>query len=524
MLKTCRSLALRRFYRHFDEVQQRALQLACNEGFEQLNRLAAYPGKIRGLTAAQLADLGPKFLAPGLAAKATPIPLGTDVPKSEVAPEPELTVESQNSSRRAKLATSPNYALKPTSAPSFSRLEMDKGITILVQTVHDLPTVSVRGFVNGGSGLDTASMAGRSELLTGSLEQRVTNHPLWPDSALDLRLISSNSYISIEGWTPKDALDDWFEILTSALSPQAITTENLEAARALQNAKWISDATDADTVAYQKWLSLLYNADHPLGRSGLDTKVSADQLSLISINQHWAKVCRPNRLVLAFSGDITLSEVAAKFSPRISRLAAPDESAGRFELATARNVTGATREKLVSKNPNSALVLTGTLAPSRKDPDYYAFSLLNQILGGPSASSRLSIRLKNRDNLASSVQSRFLSGIGPQPMLIGARVAPAQIDAALTAIQEEVERLRNEPVSKAELEQAVANLEGQLQVSQSSSFGRASLLRNIELFRLSDEYGNGFAGLYRTLGPKELQEVAKRRLDPKSFVTLTVEP
>ena len=109
-------------------------------------------------------------------------------------------------------------------------------------------------------------------------------------------------------------------------------------------------------------------------------------------------------------------------------------------------------------------------------------------------------------------------------MLIGARVAPAQIDAALTAIQEEVERLRNEPVSKAELEQAVANLEGQLQVSQSSSFGRASLLRNIELFRLSDEYGNGFAGLYRTLGPKELQEVAKRRLDPKSFVTLTVEP
>ncbi len=523
VLKTCQSLALRRFYRHFDDIQQRALQLACNEGFEQSNRLAAYPGKIRSLTAAQLAELAPQFLQPSLAAKCTPVAVVADGLTPESAPESESSNEGTGSSRRAKLAASPNYSLKTTTAPAFNRLEMDKGITILVQTVRDLPTVSVRGFVNGGSGLDTASLAGRSELLTASLEQRVFNHPLWPDSALDLRLGTASNYISIEGWTPKDALDDWFEILTTALSPQAISQQDLDAARVIQNTKWISEATEPDTMAYQKWLSLLYSADHPYGRSGLDTKVSADQLTLTNINQHWAKVCRPNRLVLAFSGDVSLSEVANKFSSRIPRLAAPDESAGRFELATARNVTATTREKLLSKTSGS-LLLTGTLAPQRKDPDYYAFSLLNQILGGPSVTSRLSLRLKNRDHLASSIQSRFLSGSGPQPMLISARVVPGQVEAAYAAIEEEVERLRKEPVSKAELEQAVANLEGQLQVSQSSSFGRAALLRNIELFRLSDEYGNGFAGLYRTLGPKDLLEVAKRRLDPKTFVTLTVEP
>lgn len=519
-LKTCQSLALRRFYRHFDDCQSRSAQLACNEGIGQLGRLASYPGYIRGLTSSELSALAPNIFDTTKATKIAP----ADSPNAAGVTIAAPAETNEASGNKRVSSEGPNYRAKPASTHPFTRLELDKGITILVQPVRDLPTVTIRGFVSGGNALDTAALAGRSELLTATLEQRIQAHPLWPDSGLDLKLSCASNYISIDGWAPKDALEDWFEVLVTALSPQAVNAAEMNRSRNELSARWQNDTRDLETVAYRRWLSSLFSPDHPLGRSSADCLNSLPNLSMDTINQHWAKICRPNRLVLTFSGDISMADITQKLGPKIGRLAAPDESPSNVELSLARNQENPQRQKMTWRRSDSALILTGTLAPSRKDPDYYAFSLLSQILGGNSVSGRLPLRLKNRDGLASSIQSRFLSGMGPQPMLISARVSPQSVEQSLKAIEEEVERLRTSQVSRAELEQAVANLEGQLQVSQGSSFGRAAILRNIELFHLSDDYTNGFAGLYRNLSPKDIQEVAKRRLNPKNFSILTVEP
>ncbi|MEW6282401.1 MAG: insulinase family protein, partial [Candidatus Eremiobacterota bacterium] len=171
-----------------------------------------------------------------------------------------------------------------------------------------------------------------------------------------------------------------------------------------------------------------------------------------------------------------------------------------------------------------ALILVGHPAPSRRDPDFYAFNLLNQVLGGNSITSRLAVRLRDQERLALSVESRVVPMAGGSAWAVVARVEPDKVDRALAAIREEMERMRTLAPSEEEVTRARSALEGRLQVAQSSGAGRAELLASLEFYRLAETYGRDFAGLYERIAPRELLGTAKLRLHPDHLVTLVVSP
>ena len=521
-LKSAKSIALRRFYRHFEDIEQRAAQLALDQGVSQLERLARYPEMLRQLTPAAIANQAVHLLDDKLAAKIRPA-AGSFVPPPS-APRPAQVERARPTP--LKVGAAPDFSPKPDPPPPFTRLELDRGITILVQNLPDLPTVTVRGFLAGGASLDSPELAGRSQLLTRALEERVRNHPLGRDSTLELRFSPQAQFVGIDGWAPRDALNDWLTLLAGALSPQPLSESQMQQSRERILSQWHQDLSNAELQAYQQFLSLLFTEEHPMGRSTQTCTNSTRNLTLPQANALLTTLTRPNNLTLAFSGDVTIQEVAQWFTPLLTGLAAAAPSSSNLADAAVAPRRLAEKPPLVRlKGANAqALVLTGTLAPGRKDPDYYAFSLLNQILGGESVTSRLAVRLRARDGLASVVQSRFLVGQGPMPFLISLRVQPDKVEETLNAVQEELERLRSTPVSALELQRAVHSLEGQLQVSQQSSQGRAGLLRTLELFHLSDGYSSAFSSLFRAVTPKDIQEVAKRRLAAGNFCTVVLEP
>ena len=127
----------------------------------------------------------------------------------------------------------------------------------------------------------------------------------------------------------------------------------------------------------------------------------------------------------------------------------------------------------------TAYVAVAYPAPAATDPDYFAFQILDSILGGAKSmnlfggdptnrSSRLYKALVDTE-LASGVSSGLAATLDPFLYSISAVVRsgadPMAVEAAITT---EVERLRNEPVTAAELARAVKQARAQFAYSAES--------------------------------------------------------
>lgn len=154
----------------------------------------------------------------------------------------------------------------------------------------------------------------------------------------------------------------------------------------------------------------------------------------------------------------------------------------------------------------------GFKGPALGDLDHVACGVLADILAG-SRSSRLFRRLISERGLAAEVRT----SVGPHrdPSLIEFFVSMRQGQRAEVGLEEvlaEIERLKEEPVSKAELERAVAKSELGLLGSLETADGKAGTIGFHEC--LTGQPSDAFTRLaaMRRVGPGDVLRVARRYL------------
>jgi predicted Zn-dependent peptidase len=216
------------------------------------------------------------------------------------------------------------------------------------------------------------------------------------------------------------------------------------------------------------WVSVLANElfwkDMPLGREIAGTRETVQQMPELAIRDYHARHYLPNNLVISIAGDTTpeqVEEVATRLLGDWQSQPAPVwtpcppvGSAPRVQL-----------EQRETEQTNFDLLLLGL---SYTDPDRYALSLLNTILGD-SMSSRLFLEVRERKGLAYDIGSAPIQYHDTGAFSIAAGVAPDQTGEALTAILQEVSRIRDEPVTPAELARAKEYTRGRITLSQENT-------------------------------------------------------
>lgn len=522
-LQTARDRALASFYRELESPGRRASLLAVRQAEGRLDQMVHMPEELKKVTGKQLLETARAVLKfpeaaigrlTGSAPSSTPAPAPDDEARTELGPGPvaqagEWKVDEQP-------------APPP---PAFTRHELENGMTVLVQTVSDLPTVTVRGYLKGGTLLDPLDRPGLTYLAGSLLGEGTSERPgesfAWDlqDLGAELTFEPDQEVIAIKGWTMSSNFPAFMAMLTDALRRAAPDEEAIARVRLRALAEHNRELANPVSRAAIELRSRLFPAGHPFGQSLTGNPTVVSTASRAEVLAHMRRITRPDRLVLVFSGDVS--------NETVLRLLRPDLTAW-YVQQTAPLITvppvptpQAQAVELKTERANSLMVM-GQLGPSRRDSDFYAFNLLNQILGGNPITSRLALRLRDRDQLAAQITSRLVSSSGPAPWAVTLRLKPGQEQAADQAVRQEIDKLRRQAPSASEIEQAVRALEGKLQVSQGTAAGRAELLANLEFHRLADSYTEGFSGIYRRLGPKELLETAKKRLDPEQLVTVTL--
>jgi zinc protease len=163
---------------------------------------------------------------------------------------------------------------------------------------------------------------------------------------------------------------------------------------------------------------------------------------------------------------------------------------------------------------SQADIAVGLVTVPRDHPDYYALDLGNLILGRLGLMGRLGTEVRDRQGLAyyafSQIESRRAGGL----WAARAGVDPRNIERAEAAIQEELNRLREDLISDAELDDGKSYLVGVLPLALETNDGVASTLLAIEEFGLGLDYLERYPELIARITQVDVRDAARKHLDP----------
>src|SRR6266542_3036259 len=240
-------------------------------------------------------------------------------------------------------------------------------------------------------------------------------------------------------------------------------------------------AQDAPAEWVHQLMSELLWPDQPLGWEIAGTPDTVNAQTCDSLLSYVRRGYGPQNAVLVVAGDAQPGHVLQIAS---EKLVDPGDPPPTFLPATEPSTNGRPRVKTQSRETEQAYLCVGGPALSRSDPDRYALRLANAILGD-GMSSRLFLEVREKRGLAYDVHSYANAFHDVGAVVVSAGVEPEQIEPAMQAIVQEVDRMRQSPPPVAELRKIKEYLKGRTVLSLEDSASVAQWYASQEL--LTDE-------------------------------------
>jgi zinc protease len=419
-------------------------------------------------------------------------------------------------------AYSPGRAQGSTSR--VQRFVLPNGLVILLAEDHSLPFVSMRLLVDAGSRSDPRGQEGVARLTARGV---LTGTPGRSASAISRELdymgatlnsSTTRDFSSFNLRVLKRELDRGFGLLFESLTRPVFPEDEFkrEMERTLSG---ITQEEDSPGRVVEKEFHKVVYLNTPYGHP-----VEGTQESLRSLDRDKAaafyKACyQPNRAILAITGDITLSEVNERLVPYLAKW---ERSAVQPALSEEWTYGKGPKTVTVNKSISQANIIMGNKGISRTNPDYYAVTVMNYILGGGGFTSRLMESIRNKRGLAYSVSSGFEAGQFPGTFQVSLQTKNASAREAMNLVFAEMERIRKELVTPAELEGARKYLVGSFPMRLDTQAKMVQFILLVEFYGLGLDYAEKYPALINAVTREDILRAASLYLDPKDPIVVIV--
>jgi zinc protease len=156
----------------------------------------------------------------------------------------------------------------------------------------------------------------------------------------------------------------------------------------------------------------------------------------------------------------------------------------------------------------------GFTAIRRLDPRYYAYWMMNNVLGEFGLGGRLADNIRERQGMAYYAFSTLDATAGEAPLLVRAGVDPANVERALTAIDHEVSALAADGPTETELAETRAYLIGSIPRLLETNQSIATFLQASEEYGLGLDFDQRLPSLLGNVTLDEIHAAAAEVLDP----------
>jgi len=412
-----------------------------------------------------------------------------------------------------------NKAVRRTSALVVPRLPVERfslrcGAVLLVSPRRGAPVFAAQAHVRGGHSLDPQGLAGTAFLAGRLVDQGAGG---WTEEAIAARLEPAGGSLagSSTGITGQIAGGEWkalLECLAACLVGPTYPSAKVELHRKRLLDRLIIERDDPRTQGAWLFRRLVYG-EHWLGQPDYGAIESVRRIERKHLAEHHRRHWCGKRTVIAVSGDVDPLEVRLALERGLGRwrpgadLPPPDL---RFPALERR--TGA-----FPADRQQIHVYLGHLGVRRTDPDYAALVVMDHVLGtGPGFTSRITRRLRDELGLAYTVSASIHSSAGVLPGTFMAYIgtSPEHLKTAIQGFLAEIRRIRDELVTKEELELARNYLTGSFALGYERSARRVQTLVSAHRNGLPDDHLEQLFRSFRTVRAEDVRRVARAHLHP----------
>lgn len=408
------------------------------------------------------------------------------------------------------------------------RHELPGGVVVYVVPDRALPLVNVVLHVRTGAFREPADKPGLAAL-TASLMRVGGTASLAPEAFDERADFLAASVSASSGDTGSRAS---LNVMTSALDAgldllfDMVRNPRFDAARlavekgkSLEAMKQRND--DAGDIQGREWAWLLYGREHFTTRAATAAQLAA--ITRDDLVDFHRRTWGGEDLVVAVSGDVEPQAILAQLARRLDgwRAAdaapwppAPPEFTPRPGLYHAEKEIPQGKVRVGHRSVQVA---------DWSDPDLYAITLMNDILGGGGFTSRLIKRVRSDEGLAYGAGSGFGLGVyWPTVFQAGYASKNPTVAYALEIVLEELERIRREPVSDEELRVSKRSFVDTFPRSFESAAQIAGTFAQDELIGRPHGYWYDYRQRIEAVTAADVLRVAQRHLRPDELVMLVV--
>jgi predicted Zn-dependent peptidase len=254
--------------------------------------------------------------------------------------------------------------------------------------------------------------------------------------------------------------------------------------------------------------------DHPYGKTILGDENTINSITQNDLVDLHKKFYSPKNMILTVVTSLPPDKVLTLIKSNLGDLPQVDFSSP--SIPQPKMITSPVKVKKEMKKEQVYIYL-GNLLPGLNNPDAPALEVANSIL-----STRLGLNLREKKGLAYSVGSsvNFDKDFGWFITSIGTR--PKNYKDALDGILNEINQLKENPVTEKELERAKNSLWGNLLFYRLSRINQAYYMGVNEFLGLGYDYDENYLEKIRGVTIEKVQEVAQRYLDTKNYVLAVV--
>ena len=400
-----------------------------------------------------------------------------------------------------------------------SRTVLDNGVVVLAKESRKTPAVTIYLAIKAGSIGDPADRLGATQLLAKVIDRGTATRSA-EDIAEGLEDRGASLSISVTRHLITMActcLVDDFDTVLLLLADIVMAPSVPESELAIQKGELITQVRqDADSPAVRAvegLMALLYGPEHPYGRPSKGSIESIEQTTRGELlGLHGARFA-PSELILAVVGDIDVSHVVDMAAERFGawRRAAP----APIIMPPVTSPSVRRRVVVPMMNKSQADIAYGFATITRANPDYYAFWLLNVVLGTYAMGGRLGENIRERQGMAYYASSTFDANVLEGPLVVRAGVAAANVERAIRAIDEELTLLSRDGITDQELTDSRQYMIGSMPRALETNSGIAQFLVTCEFFALGLDYDARMPSLLAAVTADHVRDLARRYLDPE---------
>ena len=159
--------------------------------------------------------------------------------------------------------------------------------------------------------------------------------------------------------------------------------------------------------------------------------------------------------------------------------------------------------------------------PNRHHPDFQKVMVLNNIFGGYFG-SRLMSNIREDKGYTYGIHSFLQDHIQQSAWLVSTEAGKDVCEAAIAEIYKEMKRLQDHPVAEEEMQLVRNYMMGSILGDLDGPFHIIARWKNYILNGLDEKFFYSAINTIRTVSPEELQQLAKKYLNPEEFYELVV--